>query len=163
MFGFGLDVPRNQNVNWPNNKLFINDYNQYGLSAFIHQVIHAYPATDNLKYEKDLQNNIANTPPELRYNLVPATQKGREKSPEELAKLREWTYITNGKETRKHKKEDTVPNGWIVGNGNLMKATERAELRVRIRNEKKGITRKEPTAFEDYVPTNIESEAGNSI
>jgi hypothetical protein len=135
-----FDVPRNQNIAWPSNRLFVDDYNQYGINAFHHQVIHAYPATDSLKYEKDLQNNIANTPPDLRYNLVPATQKGREKTPEELEKLRSWTYITNGKSTRRVKKDEKVPEGWILGNGNLMKATERADLRLRLRDERKNTT-----------------------
>ena len=142
-----FDLPYNQSIAWPQNREITKDYKTYGNQAFIHQVIQAFPAADTLTIEKQLQIAINNTPPHLRYNLIPASTPGREKTPEELAHIREWTYITNGKETRKVKKSESVPKGWIIGNGNLMSGKERAELRVKLREKKKEsvITIENPT------------------
>jgi len=130
-----FDVPRNQSVAWPQNRLFMEDYRLYGPNAFHHQVITAKPATDLPLMEKEQLRLINATPMELRYNLFSLAQ--RERTPEELEEVRSWTYITNGKETKRFKKEQPIPKGWILGNGNLMSGKQRAELRVRLRNERK--------------------------
>jgi len=133
-----FDVPRNQSVAWPQNRLFMDDFRQYGPNAFHHQVVTAKPATDLPLMEKEQLRLINATPEHLRYNLFSLAQ--RERTPEELEEVRSFTFITNGKETKRYKKDQPIPKGWILGNGNLMTGKQRAEIRVRLRNERKGIT-----------------------
>jgi len=117
----------NERRAWPQGKLFTEDLLHYGPAAFRHEAIQAY--TDEPTALKALQTAIAGTPEHLRYNLPDPTAPGYQKTEEHREALSisatEWTYINNGKKTRKVKKDDPVPEGWTLGNLNLQRTKKK--------------------------------------
>jgi hypothetical protein len=149
-----FDVPRNQSVGWPQNRVFLEDWKKMGSNGFHHQVIQAYPAADTSRVEKDLKNAIESTPAELRYNLPDTKYKVNPDIvdvPYEPPPT-EWIFITNGAKTRKVKKHLKVPDGWVIGNGNHMKAEERARIRVALREARKSDSSEKVEGI-DQLPT----------